>query len=124
MLKSLNKIIGDKGEKIARTYIKQQGMNILTENYRALKGEIDIIARDGDCIVFIEVKTNSSKSEFTPELRVNRAKQEQIGKIALMYLIETNQTDVDCRFDVISIILHLNSEKQTYEINHIKDAFR
>jgi len=123
MLKLPKKIVGSQGEKIARSYIKKQGMKILEENYRALKGEIDIIARDGEYIVFIEVKTNTRLSEFPPEIRVNRAKQEQIGKIAQMYLMKTQQTDAYCRFDIISVILQPENKNQPSEINHIKDAF-
>jgi putative endonuclease len=123
MLKLPKKIVGSQGEKIARSYIKKQGMKILEENYRAIKGEIDIIANDGECIVFIEVKTNTRMSEFPPEIRVNRAKQEQIGKIAQMYLMKTQQTDAYCRFDIISVILQPKNKNQPYEINHIKDAF-
>ena len=95
-------------------------MKILRKNYRALRGEIDIIAQENGRIVFIEVKTNSAANKVSPGLRVNTAKQKQIGKIARTYLQYSGKTGTDCRFDVISIVLH---EDGRHEITHIRNAF-
>jgi len=116
----MKKSTGSRGEKLARKYIKKQGMKILEANYRALRGEIDIIAQEDGQIVFIEVKTNDAGSNVSPELRVNPAKQRQIGKIARAYLQKTRKHGIDCRFDVIGVILH---DKGKHEITHIRDAF-
>ena len=116
----MKKSTGSRGEKLARKYIKKQGMKILETNYRARRGEIDIIAQEDGQIVFIEVKTNDASSKVSPELRVNPAKQRQIGKIARAYLQKTGKHGIDCRFDVIGVVLH---DKGKHEITHIRDAF-
>ncbi|MFC1553858.1 YraN family protein [candidate division KSB1 bacterium] len=116
----MKKAIGETGEKIARKYIKKAGMKLLEKNFRALRGEIDIIAKDEDQLVFIEVKTNSTDHDISPEMRVNFAKQKQINKVAQMYIQQKNCIDMDCRFDVIGVKLH---QKGKHEINHIKNAF-
>ena len=116
----MKKSTGSRGEELARKYIKKQGMKILEANYRALRGEIDIIAQEDGRIVFIEVKTNDAGSNVSPELRVNPTKQRQIGKIARAYLQYTGKSGRDCRFDVIGVILH---DKGKHEITHIRDAF-
>ncbi|MCP4724727.1 MAG: YraN family protein [bacterium] len=116
----MTRITGEKGEKIACKYLKKIGIKILERNYRAVRGEIDIIGQDEDCLVFFEVKTNSAPSDIPPESRVNTAKQKQIGKIARAYLQNTEQFDKDCRFDVIGITM-VESEKPV--ISHIRNAF-
>lgn len=116
----MKKSTGNLGEKLARKYIKKQGMKILETNFRALRGEIDIIAQEDGRIVFIEVKTNNADSGVAPELRVNPTKQRQIGKIARAYLQYTGKSGRDCRFDVIGVVLQ---DKGKHEISHIRDAF-
>jgi len=111
---------GDRGEKYALKYLKKNGFKIVETNYRALRGEIDIIAREGDTLVFIEVKTNSASGAIPPEMRVNTAKQNQIGKIARAYLQDSKEEPPDCRFDVIGVILQ---GERDYKISHIRDAF-
>ena len=116
----MKKTTGNIGEKLARKYAKKQGMKIIEKNYRALRGEIDIIAVEDDQLVFIEVKTNKQGNKVPPENRVNSAKQKQIGKVAQMYLQQSGKTGMDCRFDVIGVVL---SENGGHEISHIKNAF-
>lgn len=114
------KRIGDAGEKAAVRYLRKQGCKILEKNFRAVRGEIDIIARDGDTLVFVEVKTNSEPGTIAPEFRVNQAKQQQIGKIAQAYLNSNFEVLPDCRFDVIGVTLQ---ESRSPEISHIRNAF-
>ena len=116
----MRKTTGDIGERLAGKYAKKQGMKIIEKNFRALRGEIDIIAVEGDQLVFIEVKTNKEGNQVPPENRVNISKQKQIGKVAQMYLQQSGKTGMDCRFDVIGVIL---SENGDHEISHIKNAF-
>ena len=116
----MTKRTGEAGEKIAAKYLKKQGFKILTTNYRAMRGEIDIIARDAGTLVFVEVKTNRTGSEVPPEVRVNLTKQKQIGKIAQAYIQKTRSGSYDCRFDVVGVTL---SDKGKHEISHIRDAF-
>ena len=116
----MSKTLGECGEKIARKYAKKAGMKILENNYRAVRGEIDLIDQDNEQIVFIEVKTNSTANPVPPENRVNSAKQRQIGKIARAYLQNTGKTECDTRFDVMGITLLDNGD---CKISHIRDAF-
>jgi len=71
-------------------------------------------------LVFIEVKTNKSVGEIPPEIRVNKIKQRQLGKIAGAYIHKTRAYDIDCRFDIISVLLDCEGEEG---IEHFQDAF-
>ena len=82
-------------------------------------GEMDIIAREKDTLVFIEVKTRTSTEFGPPQLAVNSSKQRQLSKVALNYLKEKHLEDPKARFDVVAILL----EQKREEIELIKDAF-
>ncbi|MFW6134934.1 MAG: YraN family protein [Elusimicrobiota bacterium] len=112
--------LGRKGEDIAVKYLKKKKYKILTQGFRFLRGEIDIIAYDRDTLVFIEVKTRRNKEYGLPEESVTPKKQNQIKKIALGFLMKYNLENTDCRFDVISLLL--DKEKKP-SLRHIKDAF-
>ncbi len=113
------KYIGRIGETEAVGYLEKKGFVILERNYRAERGEIDIIAREGDTLVFVEVKTKRQDGFGEPEDWVGRKKQDQIAKVAMRYLQEKNLDNVDCRFDVIAI----GYENGKKKISHIQDAF-
>jgi len=110
--------LGKKGEEIARQYLEKEGFIILETNWRHEKDEIDIIARDGDELVVVEVKTRRNNFFGEPEEAVSDQKEEFIIRATDAYLIE-NDLDIDTRFDIISIILNKKEQK----IRHIKDAF-
>lgn len=115
------KQIGDFGEDKASEFLEANGITVLKRNYHARVGEIDIIAKDGDTIVFAEVKTRSSKNYGTPAEFVDLRKQEKIIKTAIYYL---GTDDIEMRFDVIEVMYQLeNKEPKVIEINHIKSAF-
>jgi len=114
-----NAQLGKRGEDMAADYLSDAGMEILARNYRAGHGEIDIIAKDGNSLVFIEVKSNMSRAFGPPETWVDRRKQQNIIMVAEAWLEENQIEDVDCRFDVIAI----HFAKHPPYINHIKDAF-
>lgn len=115
------KEIGNFGEEKACSYLEQQGITVLKRNFHARCGEIDIIAKDGDTIVFTEVKTRLSKSYGTPSEFVDYRKQEKIIQTALYYL---GNDDTDMRFDVIEVMYKLSGDAMLVtEINHIKSAF-
>jgi len=101
--------LGETGEAIASTFLKDNGYTILTQNYRRKFGEIDIIAREGDYLVFIEVKTRTGVSHGHPFDAITFKKQKQISKVAQCYLAENNLFDTAARFDVISVIISQNS---------------
>jgi len=109
------------GESLAVAHLKAREYKILAQNYRAIRGEIDIVAQDGDCIVFVEVKTRRSLKFGVPQAAVTKQKQRQISKIALTYLQSKNLWDAPCRFDVIGI--HLSSKSELLWLEHIESAF-
>lgn len=117
---NLRQILGKQGEMSAAKYLKDKGYTVVTQNYRCTYGEVDIIAKDGETIVFVEVKTRSSKAFGTPLAAVDYRKQQQISKTAFAYIEEQRLGDLDARFDVISIIKKKGTQVQ---IDHIIDAF-
>ena len=117
--KTSTKDIGDQGEKIAISFLEDKKYKILEKNFRAGRGEIDIIAFKDNIISFVEVKTKKFGDFGDPVTWITKSKQRQIGKIAQAYLIKKNIHDFDCRFDVIAI----KWIKGSWEINHIENAF-
>jgi putative endonuclease len=111
------KVLGKKGEEEALQYLQVKGYEILELNYRWGRGEIDIICKKKNLIIFVEVKTRKSRLFGDPVEAVDKRKQRQIIKIAERYLVQEKlYNKSDCRFDVIT----LSRDK----LNHIKDAFR
>ncbi len=109
------------GENIAAKHLKAHGYQILAQNYRFQRGEIDLIALQGKRIVFVEVKTRRSLKFGLPQYAVTQQKQKQISKIALAYLQAENMLDVPCRFDVIAI--HLSPQFEVLRLEQIENAF-
>ena len=101
--KQNNRETGTHYEKMAGTYLEEKGYKILTYNYRCKCGEIDIIAEDGETLVFCEVKYRASNRQGYPSEAVNHTKQRIISKSALYYITENHIEDIPCRFDVVSI---------------------
>lgn len=114
-----NKSKGDKGEDIAVDLLVSKGYDIVERNFRNNRGEIDIVARDRDYLVFVEVKTRQNYNFGEPELAITKNKVKQLRKMAEAYLYENMIRDVDCRFDIIAIVL-IQGEKP--RINHIINA--
>lgn len=110
MAKNWRKALGKWGEMKAASYLISQGLEILKQNYRCEYGEIDLIAKDGETIVFVEVKTRSSSTYGLPEEAVDTAKQEHIVASAENYLME-NSFNEDWRVDVVSIIGQLKDQE-------------
>jgi putative endonuclease len=109
-------MIGIQGEDIAARYLSGKGYSILERNFHSQQGEIDIIAKEGQFLVFLEVKNYSFRSFGNPLAAVNKAKRASIVHAARTYLYKNNITGINCRFDVLAIY---NYEK--FEL--IKDAF-
>jgi putative endonuclease len=110
---------GTRGESLAVKALKKKGYKILEKNYRSYLGEIDIIARDGDVLAFVEVKARRTDRFGDPKLAVTAHKQRKISMVALQYLKETDQMDKGARFDVVAIRLLPGKP----EIEIIKNAF-
>ncbi len=115
-----NLTLGARGESIAAAFLKGQKYAIIERNYRCKAGEVDIVAREGKTLVFVEVKTRRNTSYGPPQLAVTPFKQRQISKAALTWLAKKKLHDTSARFDVIAIILR---EHEVPAIEHIKNAF-
>ena len=95
--------MGDRGENLAARYLRNRGYKIIARNYRCETGEIDIVAKDGRTLVFVEVKTRAY-DDPTPEDQVNAAKQHQITKAAKTYLSRYGVPQPPARFDVVAVV--------------------
>lgn len=113
-----NKITGDLGEKLACEYLIKNNYTILETNFTTKIGEIDIIAKEDDIVVFVEVKTRKGSKYGRPHEAVNYKKMQKIIKVAENYILYKNKDDVQYRFDIIEVLLN-----EASKINHIKDAF-
>jgi putative endonuclease len=114
------KSLGNRGEDLAIQFLKKQGYKIIERNYKTLLGEIDIIAQDGNKLVFVEVKTRTTDAFGFPFESVNKRKREKLKKLALGYL-KKRGNELPLRFDVLSIIYNDAEVKKHFV--HFKDAF-
>ncbi len=111
---------GVRGEDQARAELERRGYVIVARRYRTRHGEIDIVARDGDVLVFVEVKARTSGSFGDPEEAVTLQKQQRVVWMALDYLARQRLGEVACRFDVVSV--QAGTSPPTVTV--IPDAFR
>ncbi|HNR65418.1 MAG TPA: YraN family protein [Atribacterota bacterium] len=111
---------GSIGEKLAKYYLSQKGYHILEQNYRAIFGEIDIIAEKNNCICFVEVKCRTSDKYGFPEESITAHKKNKIIKVAQLYIKQNRIEDKLFRFDIIA--LNFNNFSLT-RIKHITNAF-
>ncbi len=109
---------GKKGEEAALAFLKEKGYEILELNWRLGNLEADIIAKQGDQLVVVEVKTRASAFYGPPQTWVNKAKQRNLI-LAANHYVERHKLDLEVRFDIISVILI----KDVKSIDHIEDAF-
>ncbi len=110
--------LGEKGEGVAVKFLKKKGYKIIIQNFKTRIGEIDIIARDGKTLAFIEVKTRESIEYGQPFEAVNKFKRRKIVNVATLYLKRLKDIP-QCRFDVVSIYY----ENGMAEVELITDAF-
>ncbi len=113
------KEFGTLGEEAAAEYLREKGFEILERNYRILRGELDIIARDAGTLVFVEVKTAATMSYGPPETWVTPHKRRQLGRLAAAYIARTRSAADECRFDVVAV----SRVRGQQRIQHIQDAF-
>lgn len=116
-----SRAIGYEGESLAEQYLLVQGYAILEKNYTVKGGEIDIIARDGNYLVFVEVKNHSREDYGTMLEKINKEKQQNIIYTAKIYLTKNRLLDYPCRFDVVTISQLADRSKK---IELIQDAFQ
>ena len=113
-----NRLLGDRGERAAARFLRRRGLRVLARGYRTKLGEIDLIARDGDTLVFVEVK---ARRQGVPAEAVTPEKQRRITLAALHFLRMHRMLDVRSRFDIVAIVWP--DERGEPQIEHIPDAF-
>jgi len=112
-------IFGESGENVASRELRRRGYEIIARRYRTRAGEIDLVARDGDTLVFVEVKTRHTHEFGAPSEAVTAGKQRKLALMAADYLARHAAGDVACRFDVVAITVGVG----TPTIEVIPDAF-
>ena len=115
------RITGIKGEEEAARFLTRSGYAIVDRNVRTRAGEIDLVAKEGKTLVFVEVKTRKDLEGDPPQAAVNTRKQNRLGKLAHGYLKLKRIRQTPCRFDVVSVII--NDEGGVKAIRHIPNAF-
>ncbi|MCB9853769.1 MAG: YraN family protein [Phycisphaerales bacterium] len=111
---------GSRGERAARKFLKRLGWRILDVNYKCAAGELDLVADDGDAIVFVEVKTRTSDADADPEVNVDRQKCRKLERVAAYWLAAKGRPDRAYRFDVLAIVIRDGSKPV---VRHIEEAF-
>jgi putative endonuclease len=112
---------GEIGENAAKRHLKKLGLKFLAANFRSKRGEIDLVFRDDDCLVFVEVKTRSDESWTRPAAAVNARKKKLLSQTALDYLRLLKDPQVKIRFDIVEALLDENEE--VCEIRHLPNTF-
>ncbi|HMM11637.1 MAG TPA: YraN family protein [Bacteroidales bacterium] len=110
--------LGKTGEEMALKHLRSLNYEILETNWRFGRDEVDIIARDKDTLVIVEVKTRATSWFGEPEFAVNKSKQRTLVRAAEAYILKNN-INMDTRFDIISVII----SPQGKSVHHIEDAF-
>jgi putative endonuclease len=111
--------LGARGEALACTLLKEKGYKIIERNFQTPIGEIDIVAREGQTLVFVEVKTRESTAFGSAKWAVDRKKQQKLSRLALYYLNLKAWKDRPARFDVVAVDL----ERQGERIELFRNAF-
>lgn len=108
------------GEKAAKAHLQKLGLKFLTGNFRSKRGEVDLIFRDEDCLVFVEVKTRSSERWTRPAASVNARKKRLLSQCGLDYLKLLRNPPVKIRFDIVEVLLQ---EGKVHQIRHLPNTF-
>jgi putative endonuclease len=111
---------GDLGERAAKKHLTKQGLKFLAANFRSDRGEIDLVFRDGDCLVFVEVKARSSEDWTRPAAFVDLRKRRLLTQTALDYLRLLKNPPVKVRFDIVEVLL---ADGAVREVRHLPNTF-
>lgn len=112
---------GKLGERAAKKHLQRLGLKFLAANFRSERGEIDLVFREGDCLVFVEVKTRSDESWTRPAAAVNAAQRRRISEAALDYVRRLRDPRVKIRFDIVEVLLAGGAVR---EVRHLPDTFK
>ena len=112
---------GRASEGLAEAHLRSLGYGILARNYRCRYGEVDLVAREGGTLVFVEVRGRSGRSHGTPEESVTVRKQQHLWRVAQHYLQRVRGPVPECRFDVVAVD---SAQTGGTELRLIRDAFR
>ncbi len=118
-----NNLVGAWGEALAAEYLRKKGYQILSSGYRSRFGEIDLVVRSRQTLVFVEVKLRKSAGFARAMEYVDKRKQDKIRTTASLFLAQ-NPIDLPARFDVIEIYAPDGMQTAKPEINHMEDAFQ
>jgi putative endonuclease len=105
---------------MARRHLQQLGLKFLTANFRSPRGEIDLVFRDADCLVFVEVKTRSSEGWTRPAAAVDARKRRLLSQTALDYLRLLGHPEIKIRFDIVEVLL---ADERVREVRHLPNTF-
>jgi len=111
---------GRVGESAARRHLRRTGLKFLTANYRTKSSEIDLVFRDGDCLVFVEVKARTKGGWTRPSAAVNQRKRGLLGQAAKEYLRRLGNPETKFRFDIVEVLLR---DGAVSEVRHLPNAF-
>jgi putative endonuclease len=111
---------GQLGEVAAKRHLQRRGLKFLTANFRSDRGEIDLVFRDRDCLVFVEVKTRSSEDWVRPAAAVDARKRRLLSQTALDYLRRIKNPQVKIRFDIVEVLL---ANGDVREVRHLPNTF-
>jgi putative endonuclease len=119
-VKPVHLLHGELGERAAKKHLKRQGLKFLTANFRTKRGEVDLVMRDQDCLVFVEVKTRSSEEWGRPSVAVDAERQRRLSRAALDYLRLLRNPPIKIRFDIVEVILQNGT---VHEVRHLPNTF-
>ena len=114
--------LGERGEKFAARYLRRHGYKILVRRFKSRAGEIDLVCRHKDWLVFVEVKTRKSDNYGAPSEAVTREKQKHMSKVALEYLRLLDNPQIHWRFDIVEVLMQEGARKPD-DIRLIQNAF-
>lgn len=111
---------GQLGEKIARKHLRSKGLKFLTANFRTKRGEVDLVFRDADCLVFVEVKARTCELWGRPAAAVDRERRMRLTRVALDYLRLLRNPGIKVRFDIVEVLLDNETPR---EVRHLPNTF-
>lgn len=111
---------GRLGEQAAKKFCQKAGLKFLTSNFRSNRGEIDLVFRDAECLIFVEVKARSSEEWTRPAAKVDARKRRLLSQTALDYLRLLHHPEVKLRFDIVEVLL---ADGEVREVRHLPNCF-